>query len=252
MFEKEILEVYQKSNTSVFPIDCDKILNAYGYRVKTYISAVKTTGDLKSLQRYSNDAFTQREKKLIFYNDSVCERRIRFSKMHELGHIVLETDDDMQADAFASHILAPRPVIFAKKLRTADQISKEFNISISAANQSLVSGFYVPDKDGRAIIKHFGFSYLCPELFWDPEQKPKTGPITFRVPRPVPPSYEDWKTKTIEIKNALADIESKIFLCKSDRRYKTLQKKHKELLIRERWQDEAGERYGYELTMEDY
>ena len=114
MFEQEILDVYRKSETRTFPVDCEKILRAYGYKVKTYIEESKSTRQLKSLRAYSSDAFTDSDRKTIYYNDDLSHRRICFSLMHELGHVVLQTDDDSLADAFAGNILAPRPIIYAR------------------------------------------------------------------------------------------------------------------------------------------
>ena len=97
----------------------------------------------------SNDAFLFKDKKLIAYNDEMPYYRIRFSLMHELGHILLKhrvssKKNEDEADYFASCILAPRIMIHHLKQTnkysqvTADDIHEYFGISISAANRALM------------------------------------------------------------------------------------------------------------------
>lgn len=168
MYEEIILEIYRKCDIHSFPIDCDRILTAFGYRIKTYVEASRTTQQLRTLHSYSGDAFTDHSRKIIYYNDSVSPRRTRFSKMHELGHIVLETDDDDAADSFASNFLAPRPIIFSRQLNTADKISRTFDISIAAANNALIGKAYAPDGARMELIDYFGERSWCPWPFNQP------------------------------------------------------------------------------------
>lgn len=77
--------------------------------------------------------------------------------MHELGHIILKTTDDDAADRFASSILAPSAMVLCKELKTADQISKYFDISFAAANRSLLRPGEIPilNKDCLKIAEYF-------------------------------------------------------------------------------------------------
>lgn len=157
MYDLEILAVYQKCGITSFPIDCDKILKCYGYDIKNYIQASGSAQELRALRSYSTDAFTDHVHKIIYYNDAVTVNRIRFSKMHELGHIVLKTDSDKEADDFASNILAPRPVIYFKKMKNAQTISNFFDISITAANNIVLNmHWFILSEDGQRIVTHFG------------------------------------------------------------------------------------------------
>jgi len=166
MYEKEILELYQYCGIHSFPINCDDIIRKIGYKAVTYQEYAGNDKALYiELMQTSGDAFIIRRERMLYYNATADRRRQVFSKAHELGHIVLVTNDEDEADDFASNLLAPRPVIFAKQLKTAEQISQTFGISISAANNALIRGRYVPDENGFAIIDHFCLRAYCPWPF---------------------------------------------------------------------------------------
>ncbi|WP_455719013.1 ImmA/IrrE family metallo-endopeptidase [Anaerosporobacter sp.] len=74
-----------------------------------------------------------RETKSIFYNDEKPETRIRFSLMHELGHILLDSEDEFAANVFASNILAPRIAIQYSSKNYKD-VMNLFGLSEEAAN----------------------------------------------------------------------------------------------------------------------
>lgn len=172
MFEKEILNVYKKCGIHDFPFPCIPIFQYYGYSVKTYIEAASSTQQLRTLHSFSTDAFTDYNSKTVFYNDSIGNKRIRFSLMHELGHIILGSDNDFDADTFSGGILAPRSIVYAMKIKTAEDISKQFGISITAANR--VAGemkLYWPDLNEAEIIEYFGYRSKCLELFPIPQQR---------------------------------------------------------------------------------
>lgn len=132
--------MYKKCGIKKFPIDCEYILSSFGYRVRTYRDILAQSPEAAALSKqFSEDSFADKINNLVLYNHKVNTGRARFSKMHELGHIVLnhigkcQTYED-EADNFASNILAPRPIIYYKELKTCDEIHDYFGISYSAAN----------------------------------------------------------------------------------------------------------------------
>lgn len=128
-----ILDVFKTCNVRSFPIDCFYILSQYGYRVKKYseLSPTKRNACL----RLSRDACTIED--TIYYEDRNIEERIRFSVMHEFGHILLLTDDEDMVDLFASHILAPRIMIHKTGCRTSQAIHDAFGLSYAASGRAL-------------------------------------------------------------------------------------------------------------------
>ena len=130
MYEREILELYRRCNIRSFPVDCDRILNAFGYEVVTYQESAGNDAEARRLlNTVSTDGFAIRKPKRVYVNERSYIRRQLFTKAHEIGHIAMMSDSENVANEFAANLLAPRPIIFAEKLRSSDAISKFFGIS---------------------------------------------------------------------------------------------------------------------------
>lgn len=128
-----VLSIYRDCNVTTFPIDFRNILKHYGFRLYSYSTLREQNEEIFELCRsYTNDSF--RWKDIIGYNEKVHSRRIAFSLMHELGHVMLKTKSENVCDAFASHILAPRILVHKFGCRNAEQIHNQFGLSYSASN----------------------------------------------------------------------------------------------------------------------
>ena len=168
MYESEILEVYRFSKITSFPVDCGKIASAIGYKIMSYQDKAENKEQLMEMLKMSNDAYVVGKDKIIYYNAAVKnERRIRFSIAHELGHIIMmENENEDVANNFASNLLVPRPIVFAEKLHTADEISKYFNVSIAAANNVVVGMRKQKDYlKAYEMIDYFHMRWKCPDIF---------------------------------------------------------------------------------------
>lgn len=177
MYEKEILALYRQCNIRSFPVDCDRILRAFGYEVMTYQeSAGNDAQDRRLLNTISTDGFAIRNPKRVYVNERSYIRRQLFTKAHEIGHIAMMSDSEDVANEFAANLLAPRPIIFAKQLKSADAISKAFGISTSAANNALIRGQYIPDQASLNLISYFDLRHLCPWPYNTPsfDEMPET------------------------------------------------------------------------------
>lgn len=130
-----VLNAYETYSISTFPIDCFKIIHQHTFKVKKYseLSQAKKI----ACWHLSEDACLLDG--TLFYNDSAHPRRISFSIAHELGHHFLKTDDEDEADEFASHFLAPRILIHKYGYRDADRIHDTFGLSYAASNRALAS-----------------------------------------------------------------------------------------------------------------
>lgn len=140
IISEHIYSALISSNVRAFPVDCPKLLIDRGYSLISYSEIRKQNFYLYNMCiKYSNDAFRDGNTMRICYNENRPTSRIRFSLMHELGHIILnhigETqENEVEADYFASNILAPKVLIEKFGCRNAEDIKQRFGLSITAAN----------------------------------------------------------------------------------------------------------------------
>ena len=133
------LKVFKECHVKSFPIDCMDLLEHYGYRLFTYDNLFLKNKELYDLcTACSEDAFRDGTNMIVAYNSHNSKGRIRFSLMHELGHHVLghtgnSDQNEQEANAFASHILAPRMAIHYSKCKNAEDVSQIFDVSHNAA-----------------------------------------------------------------------------------------------------------------------
>ena len=129
-----VAEVYKICQIKKFPIDCVEILRILNIELVPYGRLSKDKRN--ACMKISPDAFCMNE--TIFYNDFNIYTRIRFSVMHELGHILMnhaanDPDKEREADLFASWMLSPRvDLILCKKLTNAE-VARRYDVSIKAA-----------------------------------------------------------------------------------------------------------------------
>lgn len=125
-----VLKVYDLCDIKSFPIEPESVLESLGYKLMPYsaLSARKRN----ACQNLSPDSCTI--KNTIYYEDNQLYERIRFSIMHELGHIVLETDSESEANCFSNCFLAPRMAIHYTGCKNAADVAGMFKISLVAAD----------------------------------------------------------------------------------------------------------------------
>lgn len=128
--------IYEKCGIVRLPFDCILALEIMGYECKKYSQLQENK--LDACMELSDDACTIAG--IIYYNDKKSNRRIRFSLMHELGHIVLGTDLEAEANLFASNMLCPSIALHYSKLTNIREVSNLFNISLECAKYA--SEFY--------------------------------------------------------------------------------------------------------------
>ena len=140
IFQK-VTEVYEECNITELPLDIYKVLEHYGLQVYTYSELrLKNEKLYRICISYSNDAFKYED--VIAYNENMHSRRIPFTLMHELGHILLShveenPSNEKEADYFSSNLLAPRILIHKGRFKTAEEIHDTFGLSYAASNRAL-------------------------------------------------------------------------------------------------------------------
>lgn len=163
-----VYETYKEVNIDRFPVDVYELLEHYKLDIIPYTSLNQEKQN--ACYNYSNDAFTLMNK--VYYNDKIRSKgRIRFSLMHELGHKRLEhttnteltdAEKEIEANTFASYILAPRVAVH-HCLANSQNITSVFGVTNAAAQvitedykrwyyHSFLNGVSPTDKK---IFKHF-------------------------------------------------------------------------------------------------
>lgn len=132
----KIYEIILLCDVHSFPIDCIDIIKKCGIKLNPYTNLSEKKQQKCFL--ISDEAFTLKGE--IYYNDRILLERMRFSLMHELGHIILEhsekrtNTEEQEANFFASNILAPRIVIHYSNCKNAADVMKRFKLSEEASN----------------------------------------------------------------------------------------------------------------------
>lgn len=124
-----VYEVYEECSVHQLPFDCLEVIDSMRYPCIRY-SALSAEQNAACLQLSEDACILGNE---IYYNDKKAKRRIRFSLMHELGHLVLDTQDEAEANNFASNILAPSMAVYYSGLKNVRELSNIFDISLECA-----------------------------------------------------------------------------------------------------------------------
>lgn len=69
----------------------------------------------------------------IIVNDSETYQAQRYTICHELGHLIIPTSDEYEAERFAISILAPACVLWGCNVHSAEDIAEMCNISQASA-----------------------------------------------------------------------------------------------------------------------
>ncbi len=124
-----VLSIYEQCGINNLPFDCIEVLEKKGFTCIKYSQLPENK--FLACMELSPDSCTLGNS--IYYNDKKSKRRIRFSLMHELGHIELKTEEETVANLFASNILCPSIALYFSKLNNIREISNLFDISLECA-----------------------------------------------------------------------------------------------------------------------
>ena len=117
--ESKVVDLYIEQNICKIPIDPFEVIEKRGYLLVPF-SKLNLDFLEKSIDK-QNDAFSFYEKDIgtyiIAFDDSKPYERLRFTLMHEVGHIDLghKGESDLakrMADYYAGYALAPSPLIY--------------------------------------------------------------------------------------------------------------------------------------------
>ena len=141
--EDVVIKMYSKISIKRFPFDCFDICDQLGIKYIPYSSlseekkSALCTGSqdgLNALWEISKGQFLF----VIYFNDTLSSRRIRFTIMHELGHIILNHTEhsdlaESEANYFAKYALAPPPLVHTLQIQDYLELADRFDISYECA-----------------------------------------------------------------------------------------------------------------------
>lgn len=147
--EEKVVELYEECGVNTMPLDPFSIIEKKGYILRPYSSIkrhvlnglLSAKSDLEAFNFFDPSI----QKYVIFYNSNQNIQRIRFTLMHEIGHIVLGHKEESalakkEADAFAAYALAPYPLIHINECE--DYIDVEYNFDVSAQCAQIAFAYY--------------------------------------------------------------------------------------------------------------
>ncbi len=160
-----VYDVFEKCSINRLPFDCIDVISSMGYSCIKYSDLGDEQTD--ACLCLSEDACIVG--KDIYYNDKKVKRRVRFSLMHELGHLLLNTQDEAEANNFASNILAPSMAVYYSGIKNIREISNLFDISLECAKYA-----YEACEKWFYSAKHYGMTDIDKKMynhFYDEEEK---------------------------------------------------------------------------------
>lgn len=140
--------IFARYGIDCIPIDCFRLCEKMGIVLRKYSDA-PTNHNVKLARKASKDGFCAEIEYIdekggtytqwyVFYDDTMPSRRVRFTIMHEVGHIVLDHSEhsalaEAEANFFAAKSLAPLPLVHNIAPEDYLDIAEGFDISDDSA-----------------------------------------------------------------------------------------------------------------------
>ena len=143
MIEQKVVDLYVELSIGTFPVDPLCILSKVGYVLKTYSELSSESQHM--FMTHDHDAITffnpTIQTYVICYDENKSQERIKFTLMHEIGHIRLghKEESDLarkMVDYFAAYALAPSPIIHISDCKDYHEVAEYFGISLECAEYS--------------------------------------------------------------------------------------------------------------------
>lgn len=137
--ESKVVSLYVEQNIKEIPINPMKIAINRGYKLVPFSfldsEIIEQIGECDAINFFN----TENNQFEIYYDDSKSLERLRFTIMHEIGHIDLGHKEESNlakkmADYYAAYALAPSPLIHVEKCENSFDLAEKFKISLECAN----------------------------------------------------------------------------------------------------------------------
>lgn len=119
-------------NIKALPVKLSQICNHYNSEVIEN-SVLPTDSPYVLAAEQRGKTVIENNRYYIIVRDTETYQARRYTIAHELGHIIIPTDDEYEAERFAIDILAPACVLWGCDIHSANEISEICNISKMAA-----------------------------------------------------------------------------------------------------------------------
>ena len=140
--KKDVVDVLIRANIKVFPYDVFDLCEKLGYECIPYSSF--GVDKAKKMSLINRDGFRVQlnGQWKIFYNDSQIQKRIRFTIIHEVAHIVRDHQEacklaETEANWFAAYALSPPIIVDMYSIKSVDELSSSFNLTTSCAQNAM-------------------------------------------------------------------------------------------------------------------
>ena len=148
--KKEILFMFEETETDTCPIDCFEIARKLHYILRPY-STLAWDDYLEALEnseegysKVEQDPVTGMNRYVIYYNDTGHGiRNIRWTIFHEIGHCYLghhdnlpgnEQKEEAEANFFAKYAMCPPPLLYCTKCNCPQDVYDKFEASNEFSN----------------------------------------------------------------------------------------------------------------------
>lgn len=138
--ETVVVELFIKLKIGTYPIDPFDIIQKLGFVLRKYSElSLYEQIKLRSKDLDATSCFDPELKTFVIcYDDEKYPRRVRFTLMHEVGHILLGHKEESElakrmANYFAAYSLAPSPIIGVYKCHDACDVADNFVVTDECA-----------------------------------------------------------------------------------------------------------------------
>lgn len=148
--KRSVADAFQKLGYIRLPVDPSELMDAHGIQLlpyQTVYNAAASLEDLATLCRCPNGlsfTLTENGRNLRFVACNLQENpgRVRFTKLHETGHLLLEHFQDSElaetgANLWAKYAIAPPVLVKELGLTTAEEVAQHFGTSMECAANAL-------------------------------------------------------------------------------------------------------------------
>ena len=139
--EAAVVDLYMELDLTRIPINPFEIAERLGFIVHKYADLpLNVQNELRGQENEGVSLFDPTQNRfIIFYDDLLSRTRVRFTIMHEIGHIRLEHCNEgtlakKMADYFAAYALVPSPLIRHFGCKESIDVSNRFDVSKECAD----------------------------------------------------------------------------------------------------------------------